>query len=110
MTSRTLVLSPAQKYVIMLPAIFSNLNKTDMQIPQLYVNHPLNAGEPPSVLKGFSDVELKAGEKEAVKITLSRYDLSVWDVVSQSWRRPEGAIKVTVGASSRDERLSGKFS
>ena len=36
---------------------------------------------------------------------LSRYDLSIWDVVAQGWRRPQGTIGVTVGASSRDERL-----
>ena len=40
-------------------------------------------------------------------ITLSRYDLSIWDVVKQGWRKPNGPIGVTVGASSRDKRLSG---
>lgn len=40
-------------------------------------------------------------------ITLSRYDLSIWDVVKQGWRKPDGEIGVTVGASSRDKRLSG---
>ena len=36
---------------------------------------------------------------------LSRYDLSIWDVVAQGWRRPQGIIGVTIGASSRDKRL-----
>ena len=40
-------------------------------------------------------------------ITLSRYDLSVWDVVTQSWVLPQGAIGFSVGASSRDFRLAG---
>ena len=31
---------------------------------------------------------------------LSRYDLSIWDVVAQEWRRPQGTIVVTVGAST----------
>ena len=77
------------------------------QIPQLYINHPASAGEPPSVLKGFTDVSLSPGQAEKVVITVSRYDLSIWDVVSQSWVRPEGTIKLTVGASSRDPRLVG---
>jgi len=77
------------------------------EIPQVYVHHPTSAGEPPAVLRGFSDVHLAPGEEKEVRITLSRYDLSYWDVVSQSWRRPQGTINVTVGASSRDGRLFG---
>jgi Fibronectin type III-like domain len=71
------------------------------------VNHPVSAGEPPSILKGFTDVEIKAGEKTSVTIPLSRYDLSIWDVVGEGWKKPHGKIGVTVGASSRDARLSG---
>lgn len=40
-------------------------------------------------------------------ITLSRYDLSVWDVVRQGWAKPKGKITFSVGASSRDFRLKG---
>ncbi|KAF8827401.1 hypothetical protein HHX47_DHR4000061 [Lentinula edodes] len=79
-------------------------------IPQVYIHHPASAGEPPSVLKGFTNVEVMPGETKLVSIPLSRYDLSIWDVVQQGWRRPDGdinEIKLTVGASSRDERLNG---
>ncbi|KAI0061287.1 beta-glucosidase [Artomyces pyxidatus] len=79
------------------------------EIPQLYLNHPASAGEPPSILRGFTDVALCPGEEQTVTLTLSRYDLSVWDVVTQSWIRPQGTIGVTVGASSRDARLKGKI-
>ncbi|THH13312.1 hypothetical protein EW146_g6883 [Bondarzewia mesenterica] len=75
-------------------------------IPQLYIHHPPSAQEPPSLLRGFTHIELNPCEKKRVSLTLSRYDLSVWDVVSQSWRRPEGTIRLTVGASSRDSRLN----
>jgi hypothetical protein len=68
---------------------------------------PASAGEPPSLLKGFTNIELQAGEKKSVTINLSRYDISIWDTVAQGWRRPQGTIKVTVGASSRDGRLEG---
>ena len=40
-------------------------------------------------------------------ITLSRYDLSVWDSGSQGWRKPEGEFTFSVGASSREFRLTG---
>jgi beta-glucosidase len=66
-----------------------------------------SSGEPPSILRGFTNVVVRPGEKECVTITLSRYDLSIWDVVGQGWRKPEGKTGVTVGASSRDARLHG---
>ncbi|KAI8992753.1 beta-glucosidase [Trametes punicea] len=78
------------------------------EIAQLYVHFPASAGEPPSVLRGFEDVQnVRPGESRTVTITLSRYDLSVWDVVAQGWRKPQGAFTFSVGASSRDFRLKG---
>ena len=79
------------------------------EIPQVYLHFPVRAGEPPSVLRGFTDVDLKPGQAQSVTITLSRYDLSIWDVVSQSWIRPSGWYSLSVGASSRDLRLKGSI-
>ena len=73
----------------------------------MYLHFPARAGEPPSVLRGFTDVELQPGESQVVTIALSRYDLSIWDVVSRSWIRPSGTYSLSVGASSRDFRLKG---
>ena len=83
---------------------------TSAQIPQLYVNFPISSGEPPSVLKGFTNVEAHPGQKVPVTITLSRHDLSIWDVLDQGWRKPEGTIRLGIGASSRDIRLQGMIS
>ncbi|KAG2078523.1 glycoside hydrolase [Suillus decipiens] len=77
------------------------------EIPQLYIHHPPSVGEPPSVLKGFTNVEVSPGQTAFASITLSRYDLSIWDVVRQGWAKPEGTITFSVGASSRDFRLNG---
>ncbi|PIL26477.1 hypothetical protein GSI_12235 [Ganoderma sinense ZZ0214-1] len=57
--------------------------------------------------RGFSDVLLEPGESKAVTITLSRYDLSIWDSGAQGWRKPEGIFTFSVGASSLDFRLNG---
>ena len=75
----------------------------------MYLHFPDGAGEPPSVLRGFTDVELQPGESKTVDVTLSKYDLSVWDVFSQSWTRAPGTYSLSVGASSRDFRLKGTF-
>lgn len=52
---------------------------------------------------------LKAGQTQRVALTLSRYDLSVWDVTRQGWAKMTGQIGLTVGASSRDFKLKGVF-
>ena len=75
----------------------------------MYVHFPEGAGEPPSVLRGFADVLLAPGARETVTLTLSRYDLSTWDAVAQGWRKPDGNITFSVGASSRDFRLEGSI-
>jgi len=77
------------------------------EIPQLYLHFPAPAGEPPSVLRGFTDVELQPGESALASITLSRYDLSIWDVVSQSWVRSMGTYTFSVGCCSRYFVLEG---
>ncbi|KAK7681535.1 hypothetical protein QCA50_015267 [Cerrena zonata] len=77
------------------------------EIPQLYLQHPASAGEPPAILKGFSDTFLQPGQSKTVTINLSRYDLSIWDTVGQGWARPKGTIKFTVGQSSRKFLLNG---
>lgn len=70
---------------------------------------PASAGEPPSILKGFTNVGVSPGEETTVTLTLSRYDLSIWDTVAQGWKRPTGVIGITIGASSRDPRLHGQI-
>ncbi|KAF8496226.1 beta-glucosidase [Russula emetica] len=77
------------------------------EISQVYLHFPDSAGEPPSVLRGFTDVELQPGESMTVNVTFSRYDLSVWDVPSQTWVRAPGTYSLSIGASSRDFRLKG---
>ncbi|KAF8548408.1 glycoside hydrolase family 3 protein [Imleria badia] len=75
--------------------------------PQLYIHHPASAMEPPSILKGFTNVNLNPGQTGQASITLSRYDLSIWDVVRQGWAKPNGTIAFSVGTSSRNFCLNG---
>ncbi|KAH9922145.1 beta-glucosidase [Amylocystis lapponica] len=70
------------------------------EIPQMYVHFPAGAGEPPALLRGFSDVLLQPGETQSVVLSVSRYDLS-------SWVLPNGTFALSVGASSRDFKLTG---
>ena len=45
------------------------------EIPQLYLGFPEGAGEPPRVLRGFEEVQLKAGESKQVEMKLGARDL-----------------------------------
>ncbi|KAJ7429190.1 glycoside hydrolase family 3 protein [Mycena latifolia] len=79
------------------------------EIPQLYVSLPASTNSPPRVLKGFDSVFVTPGKSQRVTIQLSRFDLSVWDVVGQLWQVPAGKIGISIGSSSRDIRLSGSL-
>lgn len=73
----------------------------------MYLHFPESSGEPPSLLRGFTDVYLYPGETQTVTLTMSRYDLSIWDIAAQNWVLPAGEITLSIGASSRDFRLTG---
>ncbi|KAH8997646.1 fibronectin type III-like domain-containing protein [Lactarius hatsudake] len=77
--------------------------------PAFSGHFPARVGESPSVLREFADADLQPGQVQSITITLSRYDLSIWDVVSQSWICPSGTYSLSVGASSWDFRLKGKI-
>ncbi|KAG8701289.1 hypothetical protein FRC08_004183 [Ceratobasidium sp. 394] len=79
------------------------------EVPQLYIQAPASANSPPNQLRGFDRVLLKPGQTQRVTFTVSRYDLSVWDVAHQGWAKVNGQIGLTIGASSRDFKLKGVF-
>ncbi|KAJ7917186.1 glycoside hydrolase family 3 protein [Mycena leptocephala] len=79
------------------------------EIPQLYLSYPANVGEPKRVLRGFEEVKLAVGTSATVTMNLSAREISIWNVVTQAWVRPLGTFTVTVGASIRDNRLTGTF-
>jgi beta-glucosidase len=80
------------------------------EVIQLYLSFPKAAGEPPKILRGFEKVFIKAGhQSKTVKFELTKTELSIWDVASQSWTIPRGQFQIHVGASSRDIRQSATF-
>lgn len=93
-------------------ATVSNTGKlSGAAVSQLYLTFPAEAGEGLVVktLRGFEKVTVAPGATATVKFPLMRRDLSYWDVKSQAWRLPSSAIKVSVGFSSRDIKLTGEI-
>jgi beta-glucosidase len=78
------------------------------EVAQLYISLPSSAPETPvRQLRGFSKINLGAGESGTVTFDVRRKDLSYWDTDTQKWVTPTGTFNVSVGASSRDLRLTG---
>ena len=80
------------------------------EVPQVYLQLPSAAGEPPRRLVGFEKVWLQPGEKQQVQITIdpgaSNHPLGIFDSSTQSWTTLSGAYPVYVGTSSRTFALS----
>ena len=75
------------------------------ETPQLYLRFPVDAGEPPKQLKGFSKTgTLAPGSSELVTLTLVPRDLSIWDVSVHEFVVSTGEFEVMVGSSSCDIR------
>ncbi|SDG45472.1 beta-glucosidase [Lentzea fradiae] len=76
-------------------------------VPQLYLGYPGAAGEPPRQLRDFAKVVLDPGASTRVTMTLDQRAFALWDTAERTFRVPAGGFTVSVGASSRDLRLSG---
>ena len=58
-------------------------------------------------LKGFDSIFLSAGESQEVTLELTRFDLCIWSVPDQRYELHVGSTGISIGASSRDIRLTG---
>jgi len=74
------------------------------EIPQVYLSLP-DSKEPPQRLVGWSRITLKPGESQSVTIKVSERLQSTWDTNNNRWLFVPGG-KISVGASSRDVRLT----
>lgn len=89
-------------------SITNNGTVAGAEVPQLYIGLPSSAPSTPAKqLRGFDKLSLAAGASGTSTFKLRRKDLSYWDISSKSWKMPTGAFSVTVGASSRDIRVTG---
>ncbi|KAJ7789837.1 beta-glucosidase [Mycena olivaceomarginata] len=77
------------------------------EIPQLYLTFPASANSAPKNLKGFDSVFVGVGQSVSVSLSLSRFDFSTWNVATQRWEVVTGTTTISIGASSRDIRLTG---
>jgi len=80
-------------------------------VAQLYVSFPsgISYDTPVKQLRDFAKTDtLAPGDSQVLEMSVTRKDLSVWDVVSQNWVIPSisGSYTLSVGAASDDLRLT----
>ncbi|KKA30951.1 hypothetical protein TD95_001324 [Thielaviopsis punctulata] len=83
-------------------------DRAGQEVAQLYVRIP-QAEAPVRQLRGFDKVHVEPSQSVLVTFSLTRRDLSYWDVVHQKWRLPRGEFTVFVGSSSRELPMEGTF-
>jgi beta-glucosidase len=77
------------------------------EVAQLYLSHPETAvGRAAKELKGFYKVRLAPGASERVTLPLDRRSFAFYDSSTGNWAVEAGPVAISVGASSRDLRLT----
>ena len=77
------------------------------EVVQLYVAKPdAKVFRPVKELKGFTKVQLEAGESKTVTIPLDDKAFRYWNVKTDRWEVEGGSYQLLVGASSADIRLT----
>jgi beta-glucosidase len=74
------------------------------EVAQLYVSFPEEAQQPLRVLRGFSKMNITAGDSVTATFSLRRRDLSYWDDVEYAWAIAKGDYTLAVGSSLEDIR------
>jgi len=81
------------------------------EVPQVYLQLPSVAAEPPKRLVGFQKVFLQPGETKQIEITInpaaSNHPMGIWDSAKQSWTTLTGAYAVFLATSSKNIVGSG---
>lgn len=94
--------------LVTVTAIIKNSGDIDGQgVAQLYLGIPIGPVRQP---RGFSKVLIKSGKSTTVTFSLTRRDLSTWDVYMQDWLLQRGTSKTYVGRNSRDLPLQATLS
>ena len=78
------------------------------EVVQVYASFPGSSvsHRPTRKLVGFERVELEPGETKTVTIPVREKELAYYDEGTHTWQVEGGTVKLSIGSSSDDERLS----
>ena len=93
----------AKRGLVRVSAVLHNTGaRPGSEVAQVYVGFPQGAGEPPKRLAGFQRVDLAAGQRRRIEITLPASAFELWDEAGGRWRTPPGRYLIMIGRSSRN--------
>ncbi|MGI5120077.1 glycoside hydrolase family 3 C-terminal domain-containing protein [Marinactinospora thermotolerans] len=103
-----LELAPSEAGVAVRLTVSNTGTRAGREVVQVYAGLPASeVARAPRWLAGFAGVTLDPGESRTVELLLRREDLAYWDVRQDRWVVEGGDYVISVGASSRDLRLTG---
>ncbi|TAQ90308.1 hypothetical protein B7494_g1361 [Chlorociboria aeruginascens] len=89
--------------------VTNNSTRDGTEVVQLYVQDIITSIVVPNIqLKGFSKIQIGAGQTETVKIPLSVQNLGLWDI-NMNYVVEPGDFLILVGSSSTDLRANAIF-
>jgi beta-glucosidase len=81
--------------------------RAGQEVVQVYVGDlGAKVARPPLELKAFAKVSLEPGTQQDLTFVLTARDLSYWSAAHRRWVLEPGEFRISVGASSRDIRLT----
>jgi beta-glucosidase len=98
------LVSDGTKPITVTVEVHNTGNIAGAEVPQVYLSMPAILNQPPKRLIAFEKVDLIAGEKKTVSMTVdpmaSSHPLSTWNVAKQRWVTAAGQYRLLVGSSS----------
>jgi beta-glucosidase len=83
-------------------------SRAGREIAEVYVALPVDAGEPPKRLVGWSKVHLNPGESREITVKVPVEYLSIYGENPDGWKLVPGSYTFMAGPSSRELPLSSK--
>ena len=80
-------------------------SRDGVEIIQVYLRRDADKEGPVKTLRGYARVNLKAGEKDTVRIDLPRESFECWDASSNTMQVLKGKYTLFIGTSSREKDL-----
>lgn len=80
-------------------------DRKGVEIVQAYIRRKGDTDGPLKTLRGFTRVELNAGETKNITVELPKESFECWDAESNSMRVLKGEYEIMLGTSSKDSDL-----
>lgn len=104
---RDLVVEPSGDQLTVRVSVSNVGTRSGREVVQVYAGLPISTvSRPPRWLVSFGNVVLEPGQTATCEMRFAAEELAFWQTESQRWVIEGGDYEISVGASSRDLRLT----